>query len=239
MNKIRLGLFGGSGKMGRTVEQTLQGFPQLEPYLFVGKESSSVFSVSVSDLKNTEKEIVGDVDVWIDFTSSEGLNVLLEATDSHKTAVVSGSTGLSEADFKKLHSQAKKRAIFWASNMSPGLWAFRQALKGLQSISYFDFAIEEIHHIHKKDNPSGTAKTLHSDLENVVQKKLDKPVGYRLGGVFGIHTVMAASTNEVITLQHQALNRNVFAEGSLKAAAMLAGEKPGLYSMDDIFTLKK
>lgn len=239
MKKMRLGLFGGSGKMGRAVEQTLQQFPQLEPFLFVGKEASSVFSVSVNDLKNTEKEILSDVDVWVDFTSSGGLNTLLDATDSQKTAIVSGSTGLSDADFKRLHSQSKKRAIFWASNMSPGLWAFRQALKGLQSISYFDFAIEEIHHIHKKDNPSGTAKTLHSDLQDVVQKKLDTPVGYRLGGVFGIHTVMAASTNEVITLQHQALNRNVFAEGSLKAAAMLAGKKPGMYSMDDVFTVKK
>lgn len=239
MKKIRLGLFGGSGKMGRAVEQTLQSFPQLEPYLFVGKEPSSVFSVSVTDLKNTEQEVIGDVDVWIDFTSSEGLNTLLEVTEAHKTPVVSGSTGLSESDFKKLNSQAKKRAIFWASNMSPGLWAFRQALKGLESIAYFDFAIEEIHHTLKKDNPSGTAKTLHSDLENVVQKKLNTPVGYRLGGVFGIHTVMAASSNEVITLQHQALNRNVFAEGSLKAASMMAGKKPGMYSMDDIFTVKK
>lgn len=239
MKQTRLGLFGGTGKMGRAVEQTLQGFPQLEPYLFVGKEASSVFSVSVTDLKNTEQEVIGDVDVWIDFTSSEGLNTLLEQTEPHKTPVVSGSTGLSEADFKRIRQQAKKRAIFWASNMSPGLWAFRQALKGLQSISYFDFAIEEIHHTHKKDNPSGTAKTLQSDLQDVVQKKIDTPVGYRLGGVFGVHTVMAASANEVITLQHQALNRNVFAEGSLKAAAMLAGKRPGFYSMDDLFTVKK
>lgn len=239
MKKVRLGLFGGTGKMGRAVEQTLQGFPQLEPYLFVGKEASSVFSVSVTDLKNTEQEIIGDVDVWIDFTSSEGLSTLLELTEVHKTPIVSGSTGLVDADFKKLNQQAKRRALFWASNMSPGLWAFRQALKGLQSISYFDFAIEEIHHIHKKDNPSGTAKTLHSDLQDVVQKKLDTPVGYRLGGVFGIHTVMAASSNEVITLQHQALNRNVFAEGALKAAVMLSGKKPGFYSMDDLFKGKK
>jgi 4-hydroxy-tetrahydrodipicolinate reductase len=238
MKKIKLGLFGGSGKMGRAVEQSVAQFSQLEPFLFVGKETSPVFSLSVADLSNTESEILNDVDVWIDFTSGKGLLSLLKATETQKTPVVSGSTGFEGDDFKTVQNTAKKRALFWASNMSPGLWAFRQALKGLNSIPYFDFAIEEIHHTQKKDNPSGTAKTLHSDLEKVVNKKINTPVGYRLGGVFGIHTVMAASTNEVITLQHQALNRNVFAEGALKAACAMAEKKPGLYSMDDIFSVK-
>jgi 4-hydroxy-tetrahydrodipicolinate reductase len=238
MKKIKLGLFGGSGKMGRAVEQTVSQFQELEPFLFVGKDTSSVFSVSVPNLENTEDVILADVDVWIDFTSGEGLLKLLKSTEAQKAAIVSGSTGFAEGELKHVQALAKKRPVFWASNMSPGLWAFRQALKGLESIPYFDFAIEEIHHTQKKDNPSGTAKTLHSDLEKVVNKKIAAPVGYRLGGVFGIHTVMGASTNEVITLQHQALNRNVFAEGALKAACIMAGKKPGFYSMDDIFSVK-
>jgi 4-hydroxy-tetrahydrodipicolinate reductase len=238
MKRIKLGLFGGSGKMGRAVEQTASDFSQIEPYLFVGKETSQVFSLSVPGLSNTEEEVLNDVDVWIDFTSGEGLLSLLKATESQNTAVVSGSTGFSDGEFKHVQTIAKKRPVFWASNMSPGLWAFRQALKGLESIPYFDFAIEEIHHTQKKDNPSGTAKTLRADLEKVVNKKISSPVGYRLGGVFGIHTVMAASANEVITLQHQALNRNVFAEGALKAACVMAAKKPGFYSMDDIFSVK-
>ena len=76
-------------------------------------------------------------------------------------------------DFKKLKKASAKRKIFWASNMSPGLWAFRQAMKGLSNISNFDFVMDEQHHTMKKDNPSGTAKTLHADLEKITGKKIN------------------------------------------------------------------
>jgi 4-hydroxy-tetrahydrodipicolinate reductase len=132
--------------------------------------------------------------------------------------------------------QGKKRPIFWASNMSPGLWAFRQAMKGLQSIASFDFAIEEVHHTQKKDKPSGTAKTLHADLEKITGKKIETPTSFRLGGVFGVHTIYAASSNEVITMQHQALNRTVFAQGALLASHWLVQKPAGYYSMDDLFS---
>ncbi|MEQ1721944.1 MAG: dihydrodipicolinate reductase C-terminal domain-containing protein, partial [Pseudobdellovibrio sp.] len=111
-------------------------------------------------------------------------------------------------------------------------------MKGLSHISNFDFAIEEIHHTQKKDNPSGTAKTLHKDLEKIINKKVQLQQGLRIGGVFGVHTLSAASSNEMITMQHQALNRTVFAEGALLASDWLVSQKSGLYSMDDMF-LKK
>ena len=236
--KINVGLFGGSGKMGKAIEQIISQIKsknELVPFLYIGKDTSGVFSMSASNLKNIESEILADVDVWIDFTSEGGLLELLKATEKLNTPIVSGSTGLSDTTFAKLKTLSKKRKIFWASNMSPGLWAFRQAMKSLKSVSNFDFAIEEIHHTQKKDQPSGTAKTLHSDLEKIVGKKIATPTSLRLGGVFGVHTLLAASSSEVITMQHQALNRSVFAEGSLLAANWLVAKKSGLYSMDDLF----
>lgn len=240
--KINVGLFGCSGKMGLAVEQM---FPQMKtqnqliPFLAIGKKTSNLFSMTAEKIMNVENEILADVDVWIDFTSGEGIVELLKATEKFKTPIVSGSTGLSEKDFAELKKSSKKRPIFWASNMSPGLWAFREAMKGLAKVSHFDFAIEEIHHTQKKDQPSGTAKTLHLDLENIVQKKVAIPTSFRLGGVFGVHTLYAASSNEVITMQHQALNRTVFAEGSLLASDWLVVQKSGYYSMDDMFLKKK
>lgn len=240
--KIKLGLFGGSGKMGRAIEQML---PQMkfrhdvEPFLVIGREPSPLFAISVPNLKNLEEDILADVDVWIEFTSGEGLHELLKATEKHQTPVVSGSTGLSEGDFRNLKKQSEKRKIFWASNMSPGLWAFRQAMKGLSHVSEFDFVLEEQHHTQKKDNPSGTAKTLHADLEKITGKKIAPAIGHRLGGIFGVHTLHAASSNEVIMLQHQALNRTVFAEGALLAADWLVSQKAGYYSMDDMMNAKK
>jgi 4-hydroxy-tetrahydrodipicolinate reductase len=238
---IKVGLFGGSGKMGRAIEQILpllKSKNKLVPFLYIGKETSTLFSISAEKITNVEEEILKEVDVWIDFTSPEGLSQLLKATEKLKTPIVSGSTGLSKKNFSDLKINAKKRKLFWASNMSLGLWAFRQAMKSLSHISNFDFAIEEIHHTQKKDNPSGTAKTLHGDLEKIVNKKVKLQEGLRVGGVFGIHTLTAASYNEMITMQHQALNRTVFAEGALLAGHWLVSQKNGLYSMDDML-LKK
>lgn len=236
--QVKIGLFGSSGKMGQSIEQALLKKKQVTPYLAVGKSPSAVFSISVAKIDGVEKEILEDIDVWIDFTSDSGLKSLLEKTQKQNTAIVSGSTGLSEKDFSYLKKQSSTRPIFWASNMSPGLWAFRQAMKSFQSISNFDFAIEEIHHTQKKDRPSGTAKTLQIDLEKIIQKKIETPNSHRLGGVFGIHTLTAASQNEVITLQHQALSRSVFAEGAVQAALWLADQKAGLYSMEHLFSNK-
>lgn len=241
--RLKIGLFGGSGKMGRAVEQML---PQMKfaaevtPFLFVGRSNSNLFSICAESLSGIEDDVLSEVDVWIEFSSEEGLVDLLKRTEKFKTPVVSGATGLSEKTFSLLSVQAKKRKMFWSSNMSPGLWAFRQALAGLKSISHFDFALEEIHHIHKKDNPSGTAKTIRGDLEKITGKKIQMPEGLRLGGVFGIHKVLAVSSNEIISIEHQALNRTVFAEGALLAAYWLAKQKKAkLYSMDDMFGKNK
>jgi 4-hydroxy-tetrahydrodipicolinate reductase len=240
--KINVGLFGASGKMGKAVEQMLPAMKTkntLIPFLCISKNTSPLFAMTATHINNVEAELLDDVDVWIDFTSGEGLMQLLKATEKFKTPVVSGSTGLSDSEFATLKKSSKKRAVLWASNMSPGLWAFRQAMKGLSSISNFDFAMEEIHHTQKKDRPSGTAKTLHLDLEKIANKKIETPTSFRLGGVFGVHTLYAASSNEVITMQHQALNRTVFAEGSLMVCDWLVHKKPGYYSMDDMFLSKK
>lgn len=205
------------------------------PYLAVGKKTSGLFAMTASSLEQIENEVLEDVDVWIDFSSAEGLQHLLDKTKDFKTPIVSGSTGLNEKDFARLKSQSKTQALFWASNLSPGLWAFRQAMKSLGAISNFDFAIDEIHHNQKKDHPSGTAKTLQKDLEEIVGRKVSTALSHRIGGIFGIHNVIAASSNEMITFQHQALNRSVFAEGALKAAEWVHGKKPGLYSMDEMY----
>ncbi|MBC7466040.1 MAG: 4-hydroxy-tetrahydrodipicolinate reductase [Bdellovibrio sp.] len=231
---LKIGLFGGSGRMGQNVETVVVETKQ-DPYLFVGKTKSENFFFSVTDLKNTEEDILKDVDVWVEFTSPEGLFELIECTP-YGTPIVSGSTGLSDKQFAALKKESAKRPLFWASNMSLGLWAFRKALESFSSISNFDFAVEEIHHTLKKDKPGGTALTLQKDLEKIVNKKIETPQAHRLGGIFGMHTVYAASQNELITFQHQALNRKVFAEGAVQAALWLSEQKNGFYSMDDMLS---
>ncbi len=238
---MNLGLYGSSGKMGAAIEKLIEQDQNkfFTPFLAVGKRTSTLFAISVNDLRDVEQSVMSEVDVWIDFSSAEGLVNLLKFTQNTKTPVVSGSTGLGPPDFSILKKHSKSRPLFWASNLSPGLWTFRQAIKTFASIKNFDFEIDEIHHNQKKDQPSGTAKTLQIDVEKAIGRKINKPQSRRMGGVFGIHNVTAASQNEVITFQHQALNRSVFAEGALRAAAWLVKKKPALYLMDDMCLIKK
>ena len=236
--KIKLGLFGSTGKMGVALRQLVKASSDFSPYLEICSKPTGDFDLSYSDINEISQQTLKQVDVWIDFSRPEGLIELLPVVLQTKKPLISGTTGFEGNQFSKVEAASKKTAIFWASNMSVGLWTVRQAIKALNTISHFDFALEEIHHTQKKDNPSGTAVTLHKDLEKAVGKKIAPAVGHRLGGVFGIHTITAASQSEMIKLEHNALNRTVFAEGALKAAQWIVKQPAGLYSMDDLMTGK-
>lgn len=231
MKKIKIGLLGASGKMGQSIRKSLNE-KFFIPFLAVSSKNCDEFAFTVKSLKNVEEEILEQVDVWVDFSSPEQLQELLQFTK--KTPIVTGTTGCSNIQIQKIKAAAKKRPLFWASNMSLGVWALRQAMKTLNLIKDFDFKVEEIHHTQKKDNPGGTAKTLRDDLEKIVNKKVTLPLGQRIGHVFGIHKVTAISKSEMITFEHTALNREVFAEGALKAARWIVNKKHGYYSMDSL-----
>lgn len=232
--KIKLGLFGSTGKMGVAIRTLLKTDSDITAFVEVCRQPTGDFVLSYSDLKKIPQTTLKQIDVWIDFTHPEGLINLLSVLQQTKKPLISGTTGFEGSQFAKVEATSKKIPIFWASNMSVGLWTLRQAIKALSTISHFDFALEEIHHTQKKDNPSGTAVTLHKDLERAVGKKIPAVIGHRLGGVFGIHTITAASQSEMIKLEHNALNRTVFAEGALKAAKWIVKQSAGLYSMDDL-----
>lgn len=101
------------------------------------------------------------------------------------------------------------------------------------------FKLKKSTTIKKKDKPSGTALTLQTALTKIVNKKLETPLSIRGGGVFGIHRVFAMGPEETLLFEHQALDRKVFARGALLAAKWLVNQRPGLYSMDDIFDVEK
>ncbi len=233
MKKINLGLIGASGKMGTAIRSCLKG-SNFSPLIAVSSKECPDFKFRFNKTSDIPKDLFKKIDVWIEFSSIETLISFIKESKNKKVKIVSGTTGLSTSDFKKLKGFSKKSAVFWSSNMSPGLWALRQALKAFSQISDFQFSIEETHHLQKKDNPSGTAITLKKDLEKILHKKLKTPVGHRLENVFGVHKITAQSKSEVITFEHTALNRTVFAQGALKAAAFLVKKKQGFYSMEDL-----
>ena len=235
--KIKIALLGSNGKMGLHVQSLLKDNKSFEAYLEVtSKKKSKLFKKSFEKLQLLPDSVLKDVDVWVDFSQPKASLDLIQTLQKYKTPVISGTTGFTASEFKTFTKYGQKAAFFWASNMSTGLWAVRQALKALKYISDFDVCVDEIHHTEKKDNPSGTAVTLHQDLETLLKRKIKTPHGQRIGRIYGIHTVTAASATELIKIEHQALSRSVFAEGALKAALWIVKQPPGLYSMDHLMT---
>jgi 4-hydroxy-tetrahydrodipicolinate reductase len=208
---IKIFLFGSTGKMGR--------------------EISSLIS---KDKKTKLVEKIEKSDVIIDFTNQEVFSKNLALAVKNKKAFVSGTTGLSEEQFKQLKVASKKIPVLWASNMSMGVCIVNQMIKNLKSVSDYDFYIEETHHVHKKDSPSGTALTIQKNLEKAIGKKVKDVVSIRQGDVFGQHKVMAQGPEEKILIQHDALNRTVFARGALTCSKWISKKKAGNYSIEDV-----
>jgi 4-hydroxy-tetrahydrodipicolinate reductase len=173
--------------------------------------------------------------------------------------MVIGTTGHSEAERKEVAAMAAQIPMVWSSNYSTGVnalfWLTRKAAEVLGP--GFDLEILETHHRLKKDAPSGTAVTLAQILAEARSQPLDQAarhgrhgvVGERTaaeigihsirgGDVVGDHTVIFAGAGERLELTHKASSRDTFALGALRAAQWVAGQKPGLYDMQDVLGLK-
>lgn len=229
--KIRLGVFGATGRVGLELAQLVVGGRDFSATVGVGhKNPPKGFSKNLTALNDQ----AADVDVFIDFSLPDGFLDILSFCVKNKIPLVSGTTGLTSTHRTAMQKAAKKIPLLWSSNMSVGVATLRKALHVFQQLDSFDFQIEEFHHHRKKDRPSGTALTLQQDLEGILEKKLPDIVSVRGGGIFGVHKIFAMSDEEVITFEHQALNRTVFAKGSLYAAQWLLPQAPGLYQMTDV-----
>ncbi|MBL7544565.1 MAG: 4-hydroxy-tetrahydrodipicolinate reductase [Bdellovibrionaceae bacterium] len=232
MKPLNVGVVGAAGKMGKELCQAIKDAGHV-PFLgFYNTKQPEGFlhnSNSWQDKKNEE------VELWIDFSLPDNFEVSLRGMAKYGKPIVSGTTGISDVQKNILKEVARQAPVLWSSNMSIGVAFVNKMLSLFSSIKDFDFQIEELHHKHKKDAPSGTAKTMQENLESAIGRAIPQTLSVRGGGIFGVHRIWAMSDQEVITIEHQALNRKVFAEGALKAGLSLMKKGPGLYSMKDIF----
>lgn len=193
------------------------------------------------------------VDVIVDFSTWKPGADLLTYAVKHRIPAVIASTGLSEEQMSAIDEAAKVIPIFRSGNMSLGIALLRALAKKAASVlgGSFDIEIVEAHHNRKADAPSGTALMLldavkegcESSREAVFGrhgrdcKRQKQEIGVhalRGGTVTGEHEIMFLGTSERVKISHSAENRSVFAAGALRAAEFLVGQKPGLYSMDDV-----
>jgi len=194
---------------------------------------------------------VKEIDVAIDFSSPYTVVDNIVACFNRNIPIVVGTTGwygrLNE--FRDLAIQEQK-GLFVASNFSIGMSIFNKINEQLAILMNaqpsYDVSIEEIHHVHKLDAPSGTAITLAETIIDNLDRKTsweldcqdEKPnvinvTAQRIGEVSGTHSVTYSSEVDDIIITHQAHNRKGFALGAVLAAEFMKG-KTGFYGMKDL-----
>lgn len=215
-------IFGETGRMGQEIISIVNADDSLE------------YAGGFSREKGIN-QVLPKTDIIIDFSLPETLPTLIEYTTKTQAALVSGTTGLQSGDFEKLKTLGKISPVFWAANMSFGVYLMCQLTEMLAKYeSFYRFSIEETHHIHKKDKPSGTALIV-AEAAKRSTDKLETIDSIREGEVFGIHRFMANSKNESIEIRHEAFNRGLFAQGAVDISKWVVEQQPGFYSMDDFF----
>lgn len=230
----------GYGKMGHMIEQIA---------LDRGHEIVSI--IDVNNQEDFDSEAFASADVAIEFTSPTAAYGNYLKAWAKGVKVVSGSTG-----WMKEHGDDVKKActndgktLFWASNFSIGVAIFsavnRYLAKIMNQFPQYDVELEETHHVHKLDHPSGTAITLGEEIVNAVDRKeawaedttdpkLLRIDHIRRGEVPGIHTIRYDSDADCITITHDAHSRRGFALGAVLAAEY-TNEHNGLLTISDMF----
>lgn len=237
---IKVGISGASGRMGTELTGLLgQGLSTPRGHLELADVvvgNSRLISIEGVDTRTLEEPPREPVHVWVDFSRPAATMRLIENLD---TPIVIGTTGFSEGELARIREYAHRQPVVLASNTSPGMGLVRKMLSSLpaSAAESFSAVLTEEHHRHKKDAPSGSAKTLLSVLEE--RGFSDVPVNVvRAGAIIGVHEVKLISDEEEIVVTHRVTNRRVFAKGALMAAAFLVGREPRLYSMDEVLEEK-
>lgn len=231
----------GYGKMGHMIEAAA---------LNRGHEIVSI--IDIDNTQDFDSEAFRSAEVAIEFTAPGVAEGNVRRCFEQGVKVVSGSTGWLKGEVKDEMMrlcQEEGKTLLWSSNFSVGVAMFRainrQLARLMNQFSQYDVNLEETHHVHKLDAPSGTAITL---AEHIVEE-LDRKERWglhetspevlrvddiRRREVPGIHTVNYDSPQDIITITHSAYNREGFALGAVLAAEFLASHE-GWQTIDDLF----
>ncbi len=235
----------GYGRMGRLIEK-----------MAVDAGDEVIAAIHSVNAEKTGARVYEEAEVLIDFSLPDAAMRFIPRFLKAGVPVVSGTTGWKEGQLEYLRKVAseEKSALLYAPNFSVGVNVFfalnEYLAQIMRKVAGYDVQIEEIHHIHKKDAPSGTARALAEDILAYSEKKMrwvnsesQRPeeleiISKREDEVPGTHVIRYQSDSDRITLRHEAFSREGFARGALLAARWIIG-KEGIFTMNDVLGIKK
>ncbi len=237
---IKLAVSGCKGRMGESITRLALEDQEFALAALLEREDHPDIGATAHDLTvSADNAALEGCDALIEFTSPGATIANLQACLDHGVKMVIGTTGLAPEQIEKIKSAAEQIPIVFASNMSVGvniLFKLTQIAAEKTGTSY-TINISEAHHVHKKDAPSGTAKTLAEIAEKASGTNVENIESIRKDEIIGDHSVVFESGEDIITVSHHAKNRDIFAKGALVAAKFLAGKDKGLFNMQDVLGL--
>lgn len=242
---IKILVAGAKGKMGQRV------------IAFASESDDLKVAAEYDYLDDLSSKIPG-CDIVIDFSTAAATPSIVSTCAKAKLGCVIGTTGHTAEQITSIREAARIIPILYSPNMSIGVNLMSKLVEDAARTLGIQFRIEidETHHIHKLDRPSGTAKKLinsalagRADLSaaDVAQFEETRPpsehpdlsvLSMRRGEVVGDHEARFVGTDEILTISHRAISRDIFARGALTAARWIVHKTPGLYTMDDVLGLK-
>ena len=249
---VRILLHGCCGRMGHMITDIASKDERVRIEAGVDAFGSQY---STYPVYRTLDEVKEEADVVVDFSTASAVDGVLAYCVKKELPLVLCTTGLSPEQIANLDTVSESIPVLRSANMSVGINLIMSILKEAApklAQAGFDIEIVEKHHRQKLDAPSGTAIALAESINEGLaepyefvydrstrrEKRPVKEIGIsavRGGTIVGDHDVLFAGEDEVITFSHRAYSRAVFAKGAIESAKFLAGKKPGMYTMQDVF----
>ena len=209
-----------NGKMGQAIKRLIEAQPELGLVVAGGRESGQTVGV--------------DFDIIIDFSTPQGAQEAFALAKQYRKAFLTGTTNLPETFLFQMQ-QEEKIPVFYAPNVSLSVYFFTELVReAAKMYAGYETKLHEIHHVHKKDAPSGTAK----NIAQAISFPAERVTYERIGETVGTHQAQFSTALDEITLTHKALNRDLFADSAVHIARWLVTCGKGFYTMKDFAKFK-
>ena len=267
---IRAVVTGASGRMGKRLIALLResgdfqvvGAVERKDHVDVGRDAGEVAGVGPLGVLIVDAldRVLPGAQVLVDFTLPGPTMQHLEAVSQAGVAAVIGTTGLGEADLKRMRELSARIPCVQSPNMSVGVNVLYGLLAQVAATlgDGYDIEVIDAHHHFKKDSPSGTAEKIARVLAEARGRDLRKVAVYgrhgivgerpkdeiaihaiRAGDIVGEHTILFGGMGERIEITHRTHSRDNYVIGAIRAARWVVGQQPALYDMLDVLELKK